>query len=231
MLDYTLKRSKRRKTVAIKVAQRELTVYAPHFVTKTQINEWLLSKQGWIDAQLHKQQIQADTRQFPLKTHSIKLFNEAVNVQFENAARTQWQQHNESQTLLLSISSRVKHRTQMYQGLLEQFLHEKLESYIEMRVNYYCQLMGEKLPNNIRIQSYKRRWGSCNRRRELTFNLHLASAPTWIIDYVIVHELAHLKYLNHSAQFWHRVGLFYSEHKKASAWLNKHGMSLQWVFE
>ena len=54
MLDYTLRRSRRRKTVAIKVAQKELTVYAPHFVTKTQINEWLLSKQGWIDAQVLK---------------------------------------------------------------------------------------------------------------------------------------------------------------------------------
>ena len=71
--------------MAIKVAQKELTVYAPHYVPKAQIDEWLLSKQGWIDAQLLKQQTQADTRQFPLKTHSIKLFNEAVNVQFENA--------------------------------------------------------------------------------------------------------------------------------------------------
>lgn len=231
MFDYTLKRSKRRKTVAIKIAQCELTVYAPFFVTTTQINEWLLTKQDWIDAQLQKQQFKADTRQFPLKSHSIKLFDEQIVVQFESAARTQWQLHNESHTLLLSISSRVKHQTRMHQTLLEQFLHEKLESYIEMRVNDYCQLMGEKLPSDIRIQLYKRRWGSCNRRRELTFNLYLASAPTWVIDYVIVHELAHLKYLNHSAQFWQRVGLFYSDYKQASNWLSNYGMSLQWVFE
>ncbi|WP_404340448.1 M48 family metallopeptidase [Pseudoalteromonas mariniglutinosa] len=230
-MDYTLKRSKRRKTVAVKIAQQQLTVYAPHYVSQQHIHEWLLSKESWINAQLNKQSQQAETRQFPMRSGNCKLFAETLVINFIKDTKTQWQQDPSTGALTLSLSARVKNKQGNYQHLLESFLHSQLESYIEMRVSDYCQQMGEALPALIRIQIYKRRWGSCNRKRELTFNLHLASAPTWVIDYVIVHELAHLKYLNHSMQFWHHVAKFYPEYKKASDWLKDQGASLQWVFE
>jgi len=76
LLDYTLKRSKRRKTVAIKVAQQQLTVYAPHFVPLGDIESWLVSKKDWVQAQIAKQASQAQMQQFPLETGVINLFNQ-----------------------------------------------------------------------------------------------------------------------------------------------------------
>ncbi|WP_227008898.1 M48 family metallopeptidase [Pseudoalteromonas prydzensis] len=233
MFEYTLKRSRRRKTVAIKVQQQSVTVYAPVGVAKQELEGWLLSKSDWITAQIQKQSQLLDTRQYPLKDNSILVFAQPMALLYGTNSRCEWRQvKNQPQpTLQLNLSGRVKHKQAMYQSLLEQFLHEQLESYIEMRVHHYCMKMAEALPSSIRIHTYKRRWGSCNRRRELTFNLLLASAPQTIIDYVIVHELAHLKHLNHSAAFWQRVSDFYPEYKQATKWLKEQGASLSWVVE
>lgn len=233
LFEYTLKRSRRRKTVAIKVQQQSVTVYAPVGVAKQELEGWLLSKSDWITAQIQKQSQLLDTRQYPLKDNSILVFAQPMALLYGTNSRCEWRQvKNQPQpTLQLNLSGRVKHKQAMYQSLLEEFLHEQLESYIEMRVNEYCIKMAEALPSSIRIHIYKRRWGSCNRRRELTFNLLLASAPPTIIDYVIVHELAHLKYLNHSTAFWQRVSEFYPEYKQATKWLKEQGASLSWVVE
>ena len=105
-------------------------------------------------------------------------------------------------------------------------MHEKLESYIEMRVHDYCLQMSETLPTKLKIQHYKRRWGSCNKRRELTFNLHLASAPTWVIDYVVAHEVAHLQVMDHSKRFWQVVKRIYPDYLNAEKWLKNKGFEL-----
>lgn len=231
LFEYNLKRSSRRKTIAIKVHQQQLTVYAPNFVKEADIKQWLNTQTQWITTQLNKQKLQVDTRQYPLTTKQVSLFSETISVIYEQEKSTAWHFNSEHQLLTLTISGRVKKRHSAYQNLLESFLHEQLESYVEMRVGNYCQLMSEPLPEQIIIRQYKRRWGSCNSRRELTFNIMLAAAPQWVIDYVIVHELAHLRYLNHSREFWQHVSNYYPNYKKATKWLKQHGMSLQWVFE
>lgn len=231
LFEYNLKRSARRKTVAIKVQQQQLTVYAPQFVSEADIKKWVHTQTDWITAQLTKQQLHLDTRQYPLKTQQINVFSERILITFERGKSSKWHLSPDKQYLTLTLSGRVKKHNNAYQSLLESFLHEQLESYIEMRVAYYCQLMGEVLPEQLVIRQYKRRWGSCNSRRELTFNIMLVAAPQWVIDYVIVHELAHLRYLNHSREFWQHVSNYYPDYKKATQWLKQQGLSLQWVFE
>lgn len=233
MVEYTLKRSRRRKTVAMKIQQQSLTVYAPYGVAIASIEHWLQTKQDWIQSQKTKQSEISQTQQLPLKTLQINVFGSPLKLSFDIGKKTAVDaiDSDTMSGLSITISSRVKHKKKMYQSLLEAFMHEQLENYIEMRIHEYCMQMGEELPTKLKIMAYKRRWGSCNRRRELTFNLLLVGAPKWVIDYVVVHELSHLKYLNHSTQFWLRVGEFYPQYKKASNWLKEHGMSLQWVFD
>lgn len=233
LIEYTLKRSRRRKTVAIKVHQQSLTVYAPYGVAIAYIEQWLATKQAWINQQVYKQSQHQDIRQFPLDSLQIRLFDELLTLHFEINKTSCWQffANMNPPQLQVSCSGRVKNNTAMYQTQFEDFMREQLESYIEMRIRHYCSRMGEELPSNLKITTYKRRWGSCNQRRELTFNLLLVGAPHWVIDYVVVHELAHLKYLNHSHQFWRRVSEFYPDYKHATQWLKRHGASLQWVFE
>jgi hypothetical protein len=79
----------------------------------------------------------------------------------------------------------------------------------------------------IRIKDISSRWGSCSGAGNLNFNWKLALAPKEVSDYVIVHELSHLRYLNHSSDFWNEVEKFFPEYKKSKKWLKEYGYLLE----
>ncbi len=76
---------------------------------------------------------------------------------------------------------------------------------------------------NIDIKNQATLWGSCNRKKNLKFDWKLAMLPVEIIDYIIVHELTHLKKMNHSKDFWKEVERVMPEYRECGNWLNKHG--------
>jgi predicted metal-dependent hydrolase len=96
---------------------------------------------------------------------------------------------------------------------------------IEERLEFYCLKMGLNF-NRFTIREQKTRWGSCSKKGNLNFNWKLIMAPKWVMDYVVIHELCHLKFLNHSKEYWNMVGLFMPEYRNAQIWLKKNGMKL-----
>ncbi|MCB2210208.1 M48 family metallopeptidase [bacterium] len=80
--------------------------------------------------------------------------------------------------------------------------------------------------NNVRITSARTRWGSCSGKRNLNFTYRLSMAPLDVVEYVVVHELAHLKVHNHGRDFWHLVASLKPDYAKNRAWLKQHGALL-----
>ena len=76
---------------------------------------------------------------------------------------------------------------------------------------------------NIEIKNQLTLWGSCNRKHNLKFDWKLAMLPMEIIEYIIVHELTHLKVMNHSGKFWNEMEKVMPEYKECRTWLEKHG--------
>jgi predicted metal-dependent hydrolase len=70
-------------------------------------------------------------------------------------------------------------------------------------------------PSNVYLSNAKSRWGSCNTKREIRLNWRLIQAPPHIINYVICHELAHLKEMNHSNRFWEEVEKVLPEYRSS----------------
>lgn len=77
--------------------------------------------------------------------------------------------------------------------------------------------------NKVKITSAKTRWGSCTSQKNLNFSFRLILTPPEIIDYVICHELSHLKEMNHSRQFWTEVSKMDINYKKHDNWLKQNG--------
>lgn len=83
----------------------------------------------------------------------------------------------------------------------KELLRQKAKEYLPQRTAHFSKLMGV-IPSKIGISSAKKRFGSCNSKDSINFSLYLMLYPQEAIDYVIVHELAHLKELNHSKKFY-----------------------------
>ena len=79
---------------------------------------------------------------------------------------------------------------------------------------------------SVKIRAYKARWGSCSINGDILFNWRLIMAPPKIIEYVIVHELMHIKEHNHSPKYWEHVKILYPNIKNAKEWLMYKGQTL-----
>ena len=91
--------------------------------------------------------------------------------------------------------------------------HKEIKDKISERVAYYSRKMGVTY-GRITIRNQKTRWGSCSSKGNLNFNYRLFYLPGELLDYVVVHELAHRRYMNHSRQFWQEVGTYFPQHEQ-----------------
>lgn len=94
------------------------------------------------------------------------------------------------------------------------------------RIEYFNKIYRHKF-NKISIKDQKTRWGSCSKKKNLNFNFKIALLPPSLRDYIIVHELCHLKEFNHSKRFWSLVGKTISNYKKIINGLRLEGLNLQ----
>jgi predicted metal-dependent hydrolase len=93
------------------------------------------------------------------------------------------------------------------------------------RVQHFASLHGFRY-TQVKISAARTRWGSCSARGNLSFTWRLVMAPLPVIDYVVVHELVHLKVRNHSRLFWDQVEKLLPDYKDRRSWLKEHGSSL-----
>lgn len=108
-----------------------------------------------------------------------------------------------------------KERLLKHYKILEEeitLLKEKALKYLPERTDYFSNIMG-LIPTGVRITSAKKRFGSCNEKNNICYSLFLMQYPKEAIDYVIVHELAHIKYKNHSKEFYKLIEKYLPNYK------------------
>ena len=104
-------------------------------------------------------------------------------------------------------------------------LAERAAVVIPERVRYYAPLIGVTY-GRITIRNQRSKWGSCTSKGNLNFNCLLMLAPPEVLDGVVVHELCHRKYMNHSKEFYAEVTRVYPDYRKWDKWLNENGALL-----
>jgi predicted metal-dependent hydrolase len=106
--------------------------------------------------------------------------------------------------------------------LLRAWYRQEAERLLRERLNRFRGEMG--VPEHpMDLKEWKRRWGECQPQEALRFNWRLVLLPREILDYVVVHELAHLLEPGHGARFWHRVEQVLPDYSERRQWLNRYG--------
>lgn len=128
---------------------------------------------------------------------------------------------------MLKVQSTIDERSKLEKITFEQIkeLADQAVEYIPKRVKYYAE-KENFVYNKITIKNLVSRWGSCSTKGNLNFNCLLMLTPDYVIDYIVVHELCHLREMNHSEKFWAEVEKIMPDYQRAELWLKQSGGNL-----
>ena len=192
-MNYEIKwiRKKGNKNMYLRVKEGVVIVTTPTFTSKTQVMDFIESKQDWIEKHLH-------TKPLLLQEGLVTQFiGKKVKVHIGENCKLK----NNDLTLSSDIQKSKK------------FLLVMMELFVRDRFLYWCEQMGYE---NIDLQFgfYKSKWGSCQPKKRLVrLNAYLLFTDMEIIDSIIVHEMAHMKEMNHSSAFYDEVFKYKPDYK------------------
>ena len=193
-MDYHLRRS-RRRTIGLAIDQRGLRVGAPLQARLGDIEALIREHGQWVLDKL------ADWRSRPTPerlavSEGVVIFalGEALTVTVTPGSRQRWL--SSDQKLHLFVPPAVEARV-----VLEKALRDKARRVFAERLARYAPQIGVPAPP-LRLSAARTRWGSCSQHGGISLNWRLILMPLPVVDYVVAHELAHLKEMNHSPGFW-----------------------------
>ncbi len=220
-IEYLLERSTRKRTISLYI-EREgiLKIIAPQDMEKSEIERVIKNKISWIVTNLTQWH----------ELNKTKMKRDIISGEgFLYLGRS----------YKLKITEKIIEPIKIYQGklylnknildkaedVIQQFYKNKALLKISERVNIYKYSMGLS-PKEIKIMNLQNRWASCTDDGKLIFNWKLIMAPLNIVDYIVVHELSHFIYKNHSPEFWKLIDKVMPDFEERKKWLKENGASL-----
>ncbi|OQA33690.1 MAG: WLM domain protein [Betaproteobacteria bacterium ADurb.Bin341] len=192
---YTLMR-RPRKTIGLAIDHRGLRVSAPLRASLGEVEALLAQHSGWVLKKLEVWRSAANTQALTINTGTLLPWLGGEVQLILASGRNQFFWSGDGQSLTLALASGRSPAV-----LLVRALKERAGDLLYARLAHYAKQMGVPVPN-LALSSARTRWGSCSCRGTIRLNWRLGHFPLPVIDYVVVHELAHLKEMNHSPRFW-----------------------------
>lgn len=208
---YLLQRS-RRRSLGFSIGDDGLTVRAPRGLSLAQIEQALRRKSDWIQAKLaaaaqRQRQLQRNRIQWQDGARIPYLGRHLVLQVGRSAATAQPRVHAAHDAAgkgALELQVPPDAEAQLLATLTQRWLREQARAFYSARLNHFAPGLGVHW-QRLRLSSARARWGSASARGTISLHWRLIQLAPEVIDYVVVHELAHLLEMNHSARFWAHV--------------------------
>lgn len=213
--------ARRKRSLALKFdRQGRLIAMTPQWVSAHELRKFVRSRTAWIDQQVAQHE-EIEQRKAEERGRYVYLMGERLEVVHVYSARN-FVSHV-GQTLQIG-SRRLPAEEQLHRRLAT-WSRERAKDELPQRL---ARLSGETAlsPTGWQVKAYTARWGSCRHDGIIQLNWKLIKAPPEIIDYVIVHELCHLRFFDHSADFWRLVARHSPDYQQQRQWLKTHGRLL-----
>lgn len=218
----------KRNTVRFSIGRKTAIIRMPKVLPPKEQEHQYNRFKKWVSEQFDKDEPLRN--RFIGKTYkdgdTLTIFNKTYNIQIKQVNRkTHAAKLKNGDQIILELS---QHDTSPFtqkpiRQLLSRVIGADCLPLIEKKVDYYNDKYYQETINSIRMKLNQSNWGSCSSNRNLNFSTRLLFAPDEVIDYVIVHELAHLKEMNHSARFWKIVENVMPDYLKHERWLKENG--------
>ena len=216
----TLKLNPRARQLIVRVhpSTGEVTVVAPSRRSLSHAMEFARKQSDWI-----AQKLENVPEPVPLGLGRRVLFRgEAHVIRYgEPGRRPVWIERTEDDERIIRVNGRSEHAARR----VLDFLKREARRLLDARAMYYAELLGVK-PSRITVRDTSSRWGSCSSTRNLSFSWRLILAPPFVLEYVVAHEVAHLREMNHGPRFWRLVEELVGNVERPQDWLNEHAALL-----
>jgi predicted metal-dependent hydrolase len=220
-IDYTLRFSAKAKRRRIRVSSKGVEVVLPLRADAKQAESLLRDHSDWLMRQTQRMaemgQLRDAQNEQTKSTLLLRGQPMQLHITTEATARVYGRvEHNGDKLIVyLPTGSDIDAQLVLESWLRRQARHDLLKQITERSAQMSL------IPNRIYLMNQRTRWGSCSSKRNLSFNWRLVLAPPEILDYIVVHELAHLKEMNHSQRFWLLVRSFCPDFERHKRWLKE----------
>lgn len=211
----------RRRSIGLRVGLEGLSVRAPRWVSRSAVETALRERAAWIVGKLHEssarlqQQVKArlqfcDGMQLPYLGGQVQL----VCKPDAQAAKWHWRASDGSWQLWLNLPAATD--AQRLQAVTQSAFQQQAQTLFEARLQHYAPQVGVRW-QRLALSQARTRWGSANSSGVIRLNWRLLHLPLPVLDYVVVHELCHLRAMNHSPVFWAAVAAVLPDYKQLRA--------------
>ncbi len=227
-IPYELRRSSKAKRLRIQVRPGQVEVVAPIKVQDSVIAAFVHENRRWIVKK--KAELAEKLRQNPLPQiiplvtgAKIPLRGSCTGLTVRDRYSSRTAQVSYGSDLLVTVPAKVAgtKKDAAVKAALKDWFLEQLYSDVEEISDHFSRCLRVK-PQKIRFRRQKTRWGSCSAKGSINLNWHLIFVPRPMLEYVVVHELCHLRHLNHSRDFWALVESQIPDYKARSKWFKEY---------
>ena len=220
---YHLVRSKkRRKTISLQIKEDgRVVIRAPYYMPASEVERFINERRCWIERKsAEKERTIQETRRAFASGEEFLYLGGGYPLEIEEA-------DEKESPLCLSFGKFVLHKKceANARNLFIEWYKKEAKERLSERLAYYSQRLCLS-PNGMRITSARSRWGSCSSDNRLSFSWRIIMASLNVIDYLLIHELTHIKEKNHSKRFWNLVESVMPDYRVRRLWLKKNGHRL-----
>lgn len=213
-------RRSRSKTARLQVNNGAVSIVVPFELPQARIKKILTEKNRWIKEKLylHQQAMPVSSKEF-INGEAFPYLgrNYRLKIKFGAFAPVKLKQG----FLIVTLPKESASPELIRNALVRWYSQQALQRFTE-KVERYAKIIGVS-PNSVEIKAFKSRWGSCGVNGDILFHWKVILAPHRIVDYVVVHELCHLKHHDHSPAFWKAVERVVPDYLECKDWLKKVG--------
>ena len=219
---YKLIRSKRKSIALVIKPDGRLIIRAPKRVSKREINALIEKHADWIvkkQAEVLEAQKKLAPHQF-VEGETFYFLGKTYQLRFTGAKKNLVRIWGENLQVAKSVAWNAE-------AVIENWYKKEARQIFNERAGFYAKKYNFSY-EKLKLSSAKRRWGSCSTHGNINLTWRLVMMPPEIIDYVVVHELSHLREHNHSKAFWAQVEAILPDYKERRKWLKKNGIKYHW---
>ena len=210
----------------IQVKDGLVEVRAPFKIEQKEIDSFILQKNSWINKKLSLQKsIKKPTRKKFKNEENFQFLGK--NLKLKITISENKKSYIDDKFIYLVLKNNKENFKEKIKEKLEIFFRERAKDIFKNKTLDEAEKI-RVTPKKIIVRSYKRRWGSCSYKKDISYNWKLIMAPEKIIHYVVIHELCHLIHFNHSRDFWKSVGKILPDYKSSKEWLKLNQHLLDW---